>query len=166
MAEHKTFWKEFWRTVKYFLVAGSAGLIQTGVLFLLSKAIGLNEWLAYFIALVISVIWNFTINRKVTFKSVGNIPIAMLKVIGYYLVFTPLSVQFLWLAEFKWFWSELALTFAEIGVILFNGVTEYIFMRLFVFRKEIDTAPVKEKKHKKTEIEQSEEGSNAVEEEK
>ena len=145
--DHKTFWKEFWRTVKYFLVAGSAGLIQVGVLFLLSKAFGLNEWLAYFIALVISVLWNFTINRKVTFKSVGNIPRAMLKVLGYYLVFTPLSVQFLWLAEFKWLWSELGLTFAEIGVILVNGVTEYIFMRLFVFVKEIDSA-IKNKEEK------------------
>jgi len=94
---------------------------------------------------VLSVIWNFTINRKVTFKSVGNIPKAMLKVLGYYVVYTPLSLQFAWIAQNKWGVPEVLITIINI---LINGVTEYLFMRLFVFRKEIDTAPVKEKKNK------------------
>ena len=153
MAEHKTFWKEFWRTVKYFLIAASAGLIQFGVCTICDELIFMKlehklYWMFYFIALVLSVLWNFTINRKVTFKSVGNIPKAMLKVLGYYVVYTPLSLQFAWVAQNKWGIPEVVITIINI---LINGVTEYLFMRLFVFRKEIDTAPVKEKKHKKEE---------------
>ena len=139
---HKTFWKEFWRTVKYFLIAASAGLIQFGVCTICDELIfrSLDHklyWMFYFIALVLSVIWNFTINRKVTFKSCGNIPKAMLKVIGYYCVFTPLSLQFAWAAQNKWGWPEIVITITNI---LINGVTEYLFMRLFVFVKEIDSA--------------------------
>lgn len=142
MAEHKTFWKEFWRTVKYFLIAASAGLIQFGVCTICDELIfrSLNHslyWMFYFIALVLSVLWNFTINRKVTFKSVGNVPIAMLKVLGYYCVYTPLSLQFAWVAQNKWGIPEVVITIINI---LINGVTEYLFMRLFVFRKEIDSA--------------------------
>ena len=143
--DHKVFWKEFWRTVKYFLIAASAGLIQFGVCTLCDELIFMNlnhslYWLWYFIALVLSVIWNFTINRKVTFKSCGNIPKAMLKVIGYYVVFTPLSLQFAWAAQNKWGWPEIVITITNI---LINGVTEYLFMRLFVFVKEIDSAEKK-----------------------
>ena len=148
--EHKTFWKEFFRAVKYFMVAASAGLIQFGVCTICDELIfrSYNHkfyWLFYFIALVLSVLWNFTINRKVTFKSVGNIPIAMLKVLGYYLVFTPLSLQFAWYAQYNWGIPEVVITIINI---LINGITEYLFMRLFVFRKTIDTAPIKEKKLK------------------
>ena len=142
---HKGFWKEFWRTVKYFLIAASAGLIQFGVCTICDELIfrSLDHklyWMFYFIALVLSVIWNFTINRKVTFKSCGNIPKAMLKVIGYYCVFTPLSLQFAWAAQNKWGWPEIVITITNI---LINGVTEYLFMRLFVFVKEIDSAEKK-----------------------
>ena len=153
MGQHKTFWKEFFRTIKYFLIAASAGLIQFGVCTICDELIFKSlehklYWLFYFIALVLSVLWNFTINRKVTFKSVGNIPKAMLKVLGYYCVYTPLSLQFAWIAQNKWGWPEIVITITNI---LINGITEYLFMRLFVFRKEIDTAPKKEKKVKKEE---------------
>lgn len=147
---HKTFWKEFWRTVKYFLIAASAGLIQFGVCTICDELIfrSLDHklyWMFYFIALVLSVVWNFTINRKVTFKSCGNIPKAMLKVIGYYCVFTPLSLQFAWAAQNKWGWPEIVITITNI---LINGVTEYLFMRLFVFVKEIDSAEKKQEEAK------------------
>ena len=148
--EKKVFWKEFFRTIKYFLIAASAGLIQFGVCTICDEVIFMNlehklYWLFYFIALVLSVLWNFTINRKVTFKSVGNVPKAMLKVLGYYVVFTPLSLQFAWIAQYKWGIPEIVITIINI---LINGVTEYIFMRLFVFRKEIDSA-LKQKEEEK-----------------
>lgn len=148
--DHKTFWKEFFRTIKYFVVAASAGAIQFGFTILFFKVAKLPYWAAYVIALVISVIWNFTINRKATFKSVGNIPKAMFKVICYYLVFGPIAtLAAVYVKEDNpYYWL------ITIGLILINGVTEYLFMRLFVFRKEIDTAPAKEKKHKKVEEEQ------------
>ena len=144
-SNHKVFWKEFFRTIKYFIVAASAGLIQFGVNVLLFKVTPMPYWICYDIALILSVIWNFTINRKATFKSVGNIPIAMLKVLGYYAVFGPIAtVAAVFVKEDNpYYWL------ITIGLIIINGVTEYLFMRLFVFRKEIDSA-VKAKEAKQT----------------
>ena len=145
--DHKTFWKEFWRTVKYFLIAASAGLIQFGVCTLFDEVFyakfnGQYYYAFYFVALVLSVLWNFTINRSVTFKSVGNVPKAMLKVLAYYVVFTPLSLQFSYYA-IGWKIPDMVVTVINI---LVNGVTEYLFMRLFVFKKEIDTLNEQTKK--------------------
>ncbi len=145
--EHKVFWKEFWRTVKYFIIAASAGLIQFGVCTLFDEVFyakfnGQYYYAFYFVALVLSVLWNFTINRSVTFKSVGNVPKAMLKVLAYYVVFTPLSLQFSYYA-IGWNIPDMLVTVINI---LVNGVTEYLFMRLFVFKKEIDTLNEQTKK--------------------
>ena len=144
---HKTFWKEFWRTVKYFLIAASAGLIQFGVCSLFDEVIYVDfnhqfYMVFYFVALVLSVLWNFTINRSVTFKSVGNVPKAMLKVLAYYCVYTPLSLVFAHYGQ-TWGIPEMVITVINI---LINGVTEYLFMRLFVFKKEIDTRNEETKK--------------------
>ena len=145
--EHKTFWKEFWRTVKYFLIAGSAGLIQFGVCSLFDEVFYAKfdhayYMVFYFVALVLSVLWNFTINRSVTFKSVGNVPKAMLKVLGYYVVYTPLSLLF---AKYGQGWGIPEMVITVINILI-NGVTEYLFMRLFVFKKEIDTRNEETKK--------------------
>ena len=147
MAERKTFWKEFWRTVTYFLIAASAGLIQFGVCSLFDEVFYAQfdhqyYMVFYFVALVLSVLWNFTINRSVTFKSVGNVPIAMLKVLGYYCVYTPLSLLF---AHYGQIWGIPEMVITVINILV-NGVTEYLFMRLFVFRKEIDTRNSETKK--------------------
>ena len=144
---HNSFWKEFWRTVKYFLIAASAGLIQFGVCSLFDEVFYKKfdhqfHMVFYFVALVLSVLWNFTINRSVTFKSVGNVPKAMLKVLGYYCVYTPLSLLFAHYGQ-GWGIPEMVITVINI---LVNGVTEYLFMRLFVFRKEIDSKNEETKK--------------------
>lgn len=144
---HKTFWKEFWRTVKYFLIAASAGLIQFGVCSIFDEVIYAkfnhqHYMVFYFVALVLSVLWNFTINRSVTFKSVGNVSRAMLKVLGYYCVYTPLSLLFAHYGQ-GWGIPEMVITVINI---LINGVTEYLFMRLFVFKNEIDTRNKETKK--------------------
>ena len=83
--------KEFLRTVKFFLFSTSAGVIQVLSFTVFEEAMHLTHWVSYLISLVLSVVWNFTLNRKFTFHSANNVPIAMLKVAGYYLVFTPLS---------------------------------------------------------------------------
>ena len=93
----------------------------------------------YFTALVLSVLWNFTLNRNITFRSASNVPIAMLKVAGFYLAFTPLST---WaggaLTEFGWNeYLVLALT------MITNFVTEFLFDRFIVFGDSIDTAAKK-----------------------
>lgn len=140
--------KELWRAVKFLLFSISAGVIQFGLTAIL-ELIGLKDnlhWIAYGIGLVASVIWNFTFNRKFTFKSANNIPIAMLLVACYYAVFTPLSV---------WGDKELVATCGWPGLastaffMVINFVTEFLYDRFVVFRKSIDTNVKKEGKNKK-----------------
>ena len=128
--------KEFFRAVKFTLFSISAGIIQMASFALMNEVFRWNYWVCYLIALILSVLWNFTLNRKITFQSAANIPIAMLKVAGFYLVFTPLST---------WGGSALeAIGWNEYLVLalsmLTNFVTEYLFQRYFVFGKSIDTA--------------------------
>ena len=82
--------REFWRFIKFGLFSVSAGLIETGVNYLLKLIPSFGYWACYLPALVASVIWNFTLNRRFTFQSAANVPVAMLKVAAYYAVFTPL----------------------------------------------------------------------------
>ena len=128
--------KEILRSVKFVLFSISAGAIQMGSFALMNELAHLNYWFSYLVSLVLSVLWNFTLNRKITFQSAANVPIAMLKVACFYLVFTPLST-----------WGVDALTsigwnayLVEILAMLVNFVTEYIFQRFFVFGKSLDTA--------------------------
>ena len=127
--------KEIWRTVKFTLVSVSAGLIEIGSFTVFNEVFHLNYWLGYLIALVLSVLWNFTINRRYTFQSASNIPKAMLLVFLYYLVFTPLST---YLEHFLTGlgWNEYLVTAINM---LLNFVTDFLYQRFVVFRKTIDT---------------------------
>ena len=132
--------KELIRTVKFIVFSASAGVIQILSFTLLNELLHLNYWLSYLISMVLSVLWNFTLNRKFTFKSANNVPIAMLKVLGYYLVFTPLSTW--WTAAltepaYGIMWNEYVVL---IITMLINFVTEFLFDRFVVFGKSIDTA--------------------------
>ena len=92
----------------------------------------------YFIALALSVVWNFTFNRKFTFKSAANGPIAMLKVLLFYVVFTPLSIWWGVVLTNRCGWNE----YLVLGLtMLVNFVTEFLYQRFFVFGKSIDTSP-------------------------
>lgn len=133
--------KEFLRVIKYTLIAASAGIIQFGSFALINEVFGFEYWLAYFISLMLSVIWNFTINRKATFKTDANYLVAMLKVLGYYCVFTPLSI-FGGQALVDIGWHEYIV---EIISMLLNFVTEFLFMRLVVFRNKVDNMEKKDK---------------------
>ena len=127
---------EFWRLVKFVLFSASAGIIQMGGFALLNELTGWSYWPCYLISLVLSVLWNFTLNRKFTFKSAANVPAAMLKVLAYYAVFTPLSTLLgNFLAE-KLMWNEYLVT--AINMILNLG-TEYLYQRYFVYGKNVDT---------------------------
>ena len=128
--------KEILRTLKYTLVAASAGLIQIGSFTLLNELLHLNYWVSYLIALVLSVLWNFTLNRRYTFHSANNVKKAMLLVFVYYLVFTPLST---WLEDILTVghgWNEYLVTILNM---LINFVTEFLYQRFVVFRRSIDT---------------------------
>ena len=137
---------ELLRTIKFTLFSISAGLIEILSFTLLERLTNWPYWPKYLIALVLSVLWNFTLNRHYTFRSAGNVPLAMLKVAGYYLVFTPLST---WLGEFlagSLGWNEYLVT--VINMIL-NFVTEYLFDRFVVFRTTLDTNALAEKEREK-----------------
>lgn len=133
--------------LKYFLFSISAGVIELVSCTILNEFTNLNEvtkldeifgneyGLTYFIALALSVIWNFTLNRKFAFKSAANVPIAMIKVFGFYLIFAPLSI----------FWT-VRLTDAgwNVYVVLImtmvvNFVTEFLYWRFVVYRNHIYT---------------------------
>ena len=131
---------ELRRTIKFVLFSISAGVIQVGSFTLLNELLHLNYWVSYLISLVLSVLWNFTLNRKFTFKSAANVPIAMLKVAGFYLVFTPLSTWWtsvLTEPAYGLVWNEYVVL---IGTMLINFAAEYLFQRFFVFGKSLDTA--------------------------
>ena len=134
--------KEFIRVAKFTLVSISAGLIELGVFTLLNETMHWRYWVSYILALSLSVLWNFTINRNYTFKSAANVPIAMLKVAVFYAVFTPLSG---WLEH--WYtmgmgWNEYIATILNK---LLNFITEFFYQRFFVFGKTIDTKEKKER---------------------
>lgn len=130
--------KELIRTAKFVLFSISAGIIQIAVFTIMEELLHMTHWVSYLAALVMSVLWNFTLNRKFTFHSANNVPIAMLKVAAFYLVFTPVSTWWtavLTGAEFRW--NEYLVL---IITMLINFVTEYLYDRFFVFGKSIDTA--------------------------
>ena len=83
--------KEIFRTIKFTLFSISAGLVEIGVFTLLNFIPNWSYWPKYLIALVASVVWNFTLNREFTFKATNNVPVAMFKVAIFYAMFTPAS---------------------------------------------------------------------------
>lgn len=139
--------QNFIQAVKFTLFSITAGIIQVLSFTLLNEIAHLNYWVAYLIALTLSVLWNFTINRRFTFKSANNVPLAMLKVIAYYAVFTPLST---WWGDAltKIGWNEYIVL---VGTMLINFITEFLFWRIFVFGKSINTNDLgkKENEHVK-----------------
>jgi len=129
--------KELLRAAKFTLFSMSAGLIELGSFALLNELLHLPYWISYVIALTLSVVWNFTLNRKFTFQSAANVPVAMLKVACFYAVFTPLTG---WLEHFYTMtlgWNEYVATILNM---VLNLVTEFFYQRYFVFGKSIDTA--------------------------
>ncbi len=142
--------KELIRTLKFVLFSISAGVIQVISFTLMEEVWHLTHWLSYLVALILSVVWNFTLNRKFTFYSANNVPIAMLKVAAFYLAFTPLSTW--WTAVLTgdgFLWNEYLVL---ILTMLINFVTEYLYDRFIVFGKSIDTAKKTENNEKATEV--------------
>ena len=129
--------KEFFRAVKFTLISISAGLIELGVFTLLNETLHWQYWVSYIIALSLSVLWNFTLNRKYTFKSAANVPVAMLKVAAFYAVFTPLTGFLEHWYTMGLGWNEYLATILNMAL---NFVTEFFYQRFFVFGKSIDTA--------------------------
>ena len=122
--------QEIKQVILYILIAASAGIIQAGSFALFEEVLNMPYWPSYLISLVLSILWNFTINRKYTFKSTSNLPRAMLLVALFYVIFTPLSTIIgdkLTAAG----WNDyivLALT------MIVNLVTEFLYQKHIVFK--------------------------------
>ena len=129
--------EEMTRTVKFVLFSISAGAIEMASFALLDALKVFDPTVCSIIALVLSVIWNFTLNREFTFRAANNVPVAMLKVAAYYAVFTPLvsGLFFDYLVK-TCGWNDLL---AKALTMLINFVTEYLYDRFVVFGKSIDT---------------------------
>ena len=123
------------RPITSTLFSISAGIIQIVSFTLLNELTPLSEHISYLIALVLSVLWNFTFNRRYTFQSAGNVPKAMALVALFYCVFTPLST---WLekALVGAGWNEYVVTVLNM---IINFVTEFLYDKFVVFRNDTDT---------------------------
>ena len=127
--------QSFGQVLKFTLFSASAGLIQVGSFAILEMFIQ-DYWIPYLTSLVLSILWNFTLNRKFTFRSAANVPVAMLKVLGFYAVFTPATTLLgSYLAD-TLMWNEYLVTGINMGL---NFVCEYLYQRYFVFRNSIDS---------------------------
>ena len=123
------------QAIKFTLFSISAGVIQVVSFTLINELLHWPYWPAYLTALVLSVLWNFTLNRRYTFQSAANIPIAMAKVFGFYLVFTPLSTWLCALAEGTGVTEYIVLAVTMVT----NFVTEYLFCKFVVYRNQENT---------------------------
>ena len=132
--------KELLRTLKFVLFSISAGVIELLAFSLLNELTRWSYWPCYLIALILSVLWNFTLNRRYTFQSASNVPVAMLKVFAFYCVLTPLStVGGNYLAE-ALLWNEYLVTALNM---VCNLTLEFLYDRFYVFRDSIDTREMK-----------------------
>ena len=127
--------KELWQAVKFTLFSISAGVIQELGFLLLFNVLGLSYWISYLVSLAASVLWNFTLNRRYTFRSDADVKKCMLQLALFYVVFTPVTT-----------WGGHALeqmglngNVIQIGTMLLNFVLEYLFQRFVMYRNSIDT---------------------------
>ncbi|MBP3646958.1 MAG: GtrA family protein [Clostridia bacterium] len=130
--------KNLWQIIKFTLFSISAGIIQVASFTLLETVFHLPYWPSYLVSLILSVLWNFTFNRRYTFRSDANVPRAMMLVALFYVVFTPVST-----------WGGDALTRAGWNdflvlalTMILNFVLEYLYQRFVVYRGMIDTNDV------------------------
>jgi len=127
--------QEMLRALKFLLFSISAGIIQILSFTLFMEVFHLPEWQSHLISLILSVIWNFTFNRRYTFQSAANIPKAMALVALFYCVFTPAST-----------WLVNVLTQAGVNgyltealVMVLNFVLEFFYQRFVVFKNSLNT---------------------------
>ena len=126
---------EWVRVLKFVLFSASAGIIQFGSFALLNEFTGWRYWPCYLISLLLSILWNFTFNRRFTFKSNANVTRAMLLVFVFYAFFTPATtILGDWLAE-DLLWNEYLVTIINM---LLNVSLEYLYQRYVVYRNQVD----------------------------
>ena len=143
--------KEVIRAIKFVLISASAGIVEIGLFTVLTELTQLPYWPRYLVALIASVLWNFTINRRYTFKSTKNVPRAMAMVFAFYLVFTPATtILGDYLAD-TLHWNDYLVTGINMAL---NLTLEYLYDTFVVYRGDMDNndiaAKEKEKEKEKT----------------
>ena len=134
--------KNLWQAVKFTLFSISAGIIQVLSFALLHDVLGLESyWMSHVPSLVLSVIWNFTFNRRYTFRSDAPLVRSMLLVALFYVVFTPASAWWGTLLEQAGVHAWLI----EAIKLLANFVLEFLYQRFVVYRGHIDTNDIARK---------------------
>jgi len=128
--------------LKFTLFSASAGIVQVGTFALFNELFHWIYWPAYLTSLILSILWNFTLNRQYTFKSAANVPIAMLKLFGFYVVFTPTSTWLGHLAETAGINDYVIL----IVTMLSNFVLEFLFSKSIIYKNQENTR-VKKKRN-------------------
>lgn len=127
--------KSFWQLIKFTLFSISAGVIQIGSFTLFNELFHWQYWPAYLTSLILSILWNFTLNRRYTFQSAANVPMAMAKVFGFYLVFTPLSTWLGAVAEGSGLNEYIVLAVTMLS----NFILEFLFCKFVVYRNQENT---------------------------
>lgn len=142
--------------VKYALCAASAGIIQFLTFTILQAVIPDNGQTMHFIvenmsvvtfsattvALCLSILWNFTLNRKFTFKDAGNVPKAMVLAFIFYIPFYPFQTWYVHTIKELLGASiniDAAGIIAEGTVMIMNFILEFLWQKFVVFRKKKPT---------------------------
>ncbi len=123
------------QSVKFILFSVSAGIIQISSFAVFNDLIKIGWWPSYLISLILSVLWNFTLNRKFTFKSAANVPVAMFKVFVYYLIFTPSSTLLGNYLTGTLHFNDYLVTGMNM---LINLITEFLYQKYYVFKDSLE----------------------------
>ena len=121
--------------IKFTLFSISAGIIQVLSFALFNEVLNWIYWPAYLTSLVLSIVWNFTLNRKFTFKSASNVPLAMFKVFVYYLIFTPVTTILGNYLTGNLHFNDYLVTGFNM---LINLITEFLYQKYYVFKDSLD----------------------------
>lgn len=135
--------------IKFALFSASAGIIETAAFTVLDVVTPWKYWPCYLIALVLSVLWNFTLNREFTFKSANNVSKAMMQIFLFYCVFTPLSTWWGNALTEKAGWNSYAVLFLTMAM---NLISEYIYDRFVVYRNSMNTNRRAQREEERSEL--------------
>lgn len=127
--------ESMFQMLKFALFSVSAGIIQVVSFAIFNEVFKWVYWPSYLAALILSIIWNFTFNRRFTFKSAANVPVAMFKLFGFYAVFTPISTYLGHIAE-KSGVNEYLILFLTM---LSNLILEFLFSKFVIYRNQENT---------------------------
>lgn len=153
--------ENFIQVLKYTLCAGSAGVIEAASFALLIWLLGLTvkdsqsftninflgsemNWIqivAQMVSLALSVVWNFTLNRKFTFQSNANVPKVLALAFAFYIPFYPASTLFVgWFAAYLTGAGAIVVAgyLPKALAMIANFVLEFVWQKFFVFRDKLE----------------------------